>query len=306
MTGGTGVIGRSAVRALVDAGHRVEVTSRSARENAVIGALGARTVAASVFDADALVGAFEGADAVISLVASTPIGYAGLRSRAWRRHDNELNRGVANTVEAARRAGVRRVVQESSSSVYADAGNDWITEEHPLDITPVTEPLAVAEALVLGLRCGSRTGVVLRFGRIVGDEPNTRLWLRAAEHNRPFGLGRPDGWAHLIHTDDLGSAVLAALHVGSGIYNVGAHPIRCDAVIQGYADGAHVASGSFLGPVQRRVAGPRLEPLDRSLRVSSDHFAAQSGWSPTRPEFGADWFDVVGARHRELSHVGRW
>ena len=49
--------------------------------------------------------------------------------------------GVANVVEAARTAGVRRVVQESVSMLYADQGDEWITEQSPVDITPMTEPM---------------------------------------------------------------------------------------------------------------------------------------------------------------------
>ena len=30
----------------------------------------------------------------------------------------------------------------------------------------------------------------------------------------------------MIHTDDLGGAVLAALHAPSGVYNVGAEPVQ--------------------------------------------------------------------------------
>jgi hypothetical protein len=46
----------------------------------------------------------------------------------------------------------------------------------------------------------------------------------------------------------------------------------------------------------RRLAGSRLEPLTRSLRVSSEHFCAQTGWRPTRTSLDQAWFDV--ARHR--------
>jgi nucleoside-diphosphate-sugar epimerase len=202
-------------------------------------------------------------------------------------------RGVANVVEAARRAGVRRLVQESVSFVYADQGDDWVTELSPVDITPMTEPVAVGETQVQDYACGSRVGVVLRFGTIVGDDPQTRYWLRATGRGRRIGIGHPSDWAHLIHTDDLGGAVLASLHAPSGVYNVGAEPVQRHELVQGYADAASVESRAFLGPVARRIIGARLEPLARSLRVSSDHFASQTGWSATRPKFESSWLDAA-------------
>jgi hypothetical protein len=87
--------------------------------------------------------------------------------------------------------------------------------------------------------------------------------------------------------------VLAALHAPSGVYNVGADPVRRHDLVQGYADAAKVESGAFLGAWGRLLIGARLEPLERSLRVSSDHFCAQTGWRATRPGFDAGWLDAA-------------
>lgn len=112
-----------------------------------------------------------------------------------------------------------------------------------------------------------------------------------------MGIGHPSDWAHVIHTDDLGGAVLAALHAPTGVYNVGAEPVRRHDLVQGYADAANVESATFLGPFGRRLVGPLLEPLSRSLRVSADHFATQTGWRPTRPGFDAAWLDAARTLH---------
>ena len=175
--------------------------------------------------------------------------------------------------------------------LYADQGDEWITEQSPVDITPMTEPVAVGESLVQEYACGSRVGVVLRFGTIVGDDRQTRYWLRAAASGRSVGIGQPSDWAHVIHTDDLGGAVLAALHAPSGVYNVGAEPVQRHDLVQGYADAVSAESGGFMGAWSRWMIGPRLEPHARSLRVSADHFAAQTGWRASRPEFGVGWLE---------------
>jgi hypothetical protein len=90
--------------------------------------------------------------------------------------------------------------------------------------------------------------------------------------------------------DDLGPAVLAGLVVPSGTYNVGAEPVRRAEMMAGFAAAAGRDRVDFVGPLLRRVGGVRIEPLTRSLRVSSEHFTAQSGWRPARERFDTTWF----------------
>lgn len=306
VSGGTGVIGRAAVPALLGAGHDVDVVCRSAENVAVVAEMGAQPQFGDLFDLDRLTRIYEGADAVVNLATHVPVGYSAALSPSWKRNDALRTDGVATVVAAARAAGVRRVVQESVSFLYADQGDAWITEDSPIEINPSTEPAAVGEAHVqeyagAHARGHCRAGVLLRFGNIVGDDPQTRFWLRAAAHGRPVGVGRPDQWSHLVHTDDLGSAVVAALRAPSGVYNVGAQPVLRGELVEGYAKAAGAPGAAFFGPLLRRLAGPRVEPLARSLRVSSDRFAAQTGWQPVRPTFDPAWLDA--AHEHQAAHL---
>jgi nucleoside-diphosphate-sugar epimerase len=293
VSGGTGVIGRAAVRALIDGGHDVDVLARSAANTETIVRLGAAPVAADLFDVDSLVRIYAEADAVVNLATEVPVGYAAAWPTAWRHNDQLRTRAVANVVAAARTAGVRRIVQESASFVYADAGDTWVTERDPIEITPATEPVAVGESHVQDYAGGFRAGVLLRFGCILGDDPLTKFWLKAAATGRPVGIGAPEAWTHLVHTDDLGTAVLAALDAPSGVYNVGAAPVRRTELVEGFAKAVGAAESGYLGPVLRRLAGGRIEPMTRSLRISSDYFSAQTGWRPSRPAFDPAWFDAA-------------
>lgn len=296
VTGATGVLGRGAVQSLVDAGHQVLAGVRTEKGAIGLRALGAEPSPADVFDTESLETLFAGCDAVVNLATRVPVGYSAARPGAWRGNDRLRTRGVDNVAAAARRTGVRRIVQESVSFVYADHGDDWVTEQHPIDITPATEPVAVAESQIQEYAGGPRVGVVLRFGTVVGDDPMTAFQLRTVRHGRPIGVGRPGSWAHVVHTDDIGPAVVAALHAPSGVYNVGAEPVLRGDLVAGFAAAVGVAPTGFIGPVLRRLAGPRLEPLTRSLRICSDHFAASTGWSPTRASFGVDWLDTAATR----------
>jgi nucleoside-diphosphate-sugar epimerase len=291
VTGATGVIGRCAVAALVAAGHDVVGLARTPEKASLLERLGATPVRTSLSDHAGLVAMFSEADAVANLATSVPVGLAALLPSKWRANDRLRTEGVRRVVAAARQARVRRIVQESVSFLYAAQGDDWITEESPVEINRATEPASVGESHVQDYACGSRTGVVLRFGQIVGDDPMTRWQLRAARLGRPIGLGDPEGWAHVVHTDDVGPAVAAALVAPNGVYNVGADPVRRADLVGGFSAAAGRESIEFMGPMMVRLAGTRLEPLTRSLRVSSDAFVAGSGWTPKRPVFDAGWFD---------------
>jgi nucleoside-diphosphate-sugar epimerase len=293
VTGATGVIGTSAVTALVAAGHDVVALARTPEKADRVRAMGAMPVLTGLGDHDGLVDLFTGADAVCNFATSIPVGYAGALPGAWRTNDRLRIDGVRRVVAAARVAGVRRIVQESVSFLYAEHGDDWVTEASPLDITPATEPATVAEAQVQEYRCDSRVGVVLRFGIIVGDDAMTRWQLRAAARGRPIGMGRPEGWLHPVHTDDLGPAVVAALTAPNGVYNVGAEPVPRGDYVQAYAHTVGRDGVGFLGPVLSKLAGGRAEPLTRSLRVSSDHFTASTGWTPQHGKFDSSWLEAV-------------
>jgi nucleoside-diphosphate-sugar epimerase len=265
---------------------------------ALLSRLGARPSRTNLSDHDGLVAMFAGADVVCNFATRVPVGLSAIRPSAWRANDRLRTEGVRRVVEAAREARVRRVVQESVSFLYAAQGDEWVAEDSPLEITRATEPASVGESHVQDFVCGSRAGLVLRFGLIIGDDRLTRFQLRAAERGRAIGLGEPDGWAHVVHSDDLGPAVLAALGAPSGVYNVGAAPVRRSELANGFAAAAGRDSVGFVGPVVRRAGGVRLEPLTRSLRVSSEHLAASTGWRPVRDRFDASWFAQLPTLHR--------
>ena len=294
VVGGTGVIGTAAVHALVAAGHDVFVMARTPEKRALIESQGATAVPCDLFDHRSLVAMLEGCDVAVNAATRIPVGLRATRSSAWRENDRLRTEGVRRVTAAAREAHVRRLVQESVSLVYADQGDAWIDEDSPLDINSATEPTCVAESHVQDYQSDLRQGVVLRFGTLVGEDAATRFFLRSADRGRPIGLGSPDGWVHPLHTDDVGPAVVAALTAPSGVYNVGAEPVRRRDLVQGYADAVGRDSVGFMGSFLTRLCGHRSEPVRRSLRVSSERFRAQTGWAPRREHFDASWLAGTG------------
>lgn len=291
VTGATGVMGRSAVSAMLAAGHTVSGLARSTGSAEGVEAMGATPVPGGLFDPDGLVTAFSGCEAVCNLATRVPVGYAAIRPGAWRVNDRIRAEGSRLVAEAARVAGVRRLVQESVSVVYADAGDDWISEDCPVVINSAAEPMALAESHAQRFTGCSRASVVLRLGGIVGDDEYTRWRLARARAGHPVGVGSPEAWAHLVHADDVGSAVLAALTAPSGIYNVGAEPVKRRELTQTLAGAVgRSRSSQLMSRTLVRLGGDRLELLTRSQRVSSQAFVSATGWKPQFGQLSEDWF----------------
>lgn len=289
VVGATGVVGSAVVRALVEAGHDVCALARTADKASLVERWGATAVHADLSEPQSLVTMFEGCDVVVN-TASRCLG-SGTHGRVadWRADDRLRVEGARTVTAAAREAHVRRLVQASSSLLYADAGDAWIDEDAPLAINPVTEPACEAESLAEEFRSDLRQVVVLRLGVLVGDDPTTRRALHAARRGRPVWPGPVDGWVHPLHTDDVGPAFAAAVGAPGGTYNVGAEPVRRWVLQQTYARAVGRSEPGSGGLWRLVRSGKRAEPATRSLRVSSERFREAAGWMPRRAAFEPSW-----------------
>lgn len=293
VTGATGVLGGFAVPALLADGHEVAGLARAPEKAQALESAGAEPVSVHLFDAAALADAFRGFDAVCNLATHIPVGMAGLRPGAWRLNDRLRTEGSRAVATAAKQAGVRRLVQESGSFIYADGGDEWITEDSPLAVTRSVESSAVAETNAAKFACKSRESVTLRFGSLIGDDPITRWMLGRARAGRPVGLGAVDSWTHLVHPADAASGIVAAMHAPGGVYNAGADPVRRGDVLQVVGDMVERAQVSNLSRLFVRLAGERAEPMTRSHRVSSGKLHEVTGWKPAHPVFEQSWLPVT-------------
>jgi NAD dependent epimerase/dehydratase len=137
VTGSEGFVGSHLVSRLLEAGHDVDayVLYNSfggagwLDSPGLIGRQHVQFVLGDVRDADSLQTAMAGQDAVIHLAALIAIPYSYKAPRSYI-ETNVI--GTMNVMEAARRAGVSRVVHTSTSEVYGTAQYVPIDEKHPL------------------------------------------------------------------------------------------------------------------------------------------------------------------------------
>ena len=282
LAGATGVIGSRALRQLVAAGHDVTAVARSAEKAEAIRAAGATPVQVSLFDRDALVAAVAGHDAVVNLATKIPSMTEAAMPGAWSENDRIRTEGSANLVDAALAAGASRYVQESIVFTYPDSGDAWIdAETTPVEGGGPTSSVAAAEASAARFTEAGGTGVVLRFGLFyAADSSHTQAMVAAARKGAAMVAGSPNAYQSAIHADDAAAAVVAALGVPAGTYDV------VDDEPLTKADAAKVLGGRFRFPGGlAKLGGKQADPLTRSQRVSNRRFKEASGWSPVYRSF---------------------
>jgi UDP-glucose 4-epimerase len=170
VTGGAGFIGSHLVDALLAHGHAVAVVddlSTGSRERVPDG------VTLHVLDVAeiALVMADERPDVVFHLAAQVDVRH----SVSDPARDARVNvAGTANVLEAARRAGVRRVLLASTAGVYGDAAPIPTPESAPVEpYSPYCAGKAAAETyLALFTRLHGLSTLSLRFGNVYGPRQN--------------------------------------------------------------------------------------------------------------------------------------
>lgn len=286
VTGGTGAIGRPAVTALVSAGHAVTALARSEPKAAELAAKGATPVRGSIFDTAQLATLCAGHDVIVNLATALPPTTDFARLSAWKENIRIRTEGSACVVDAALRAGVPRIVQESVSMIYRDRDADWINEDWATDDFPMARSNHAAEASAQRFTSAGGAGVVLRFGWLHGRGAahSEEFLALARKRGIAFMIGPPNTYLSSIHVDDGGRAVAAALEAPAGVYNiVDDEPLTkrdyADALARAAGRKHYVRAPGSLA----LIMGDNTTSLTRSLRVSNARFKQLTGWAPQFP-----------------------
>jgi nucleoside-diphosphate-sugar epimerase len=295
VTGGTGAMGRHAVTALVQGGHTVTALARTPEKAALLAHCGASPWTGSIFDRGGLIKALAGHEAVVNLATAIPPVSRFTKKNAWRDDDRIRMEGSATIVDAAMASGVTRLVQESVVMFYRDHGAAWIDEYWPTDTFPMSLGNHAAEANANRFSASGRSAVVLRFGWFYGPgATHSEQFLALARRHICVMMGRADGYVSSIHVTDGATAVVAALAIPSGTYNVvDDEPLTK----RGYADALANAAGKRAWiKLPGRLAllfGNGTTSLTRSLRVSNRHLRNTAGWVPRYPSAREGWSATV-------------
>jgi nucleoside-diphosphate-sugar epimerase len=324
VTGGSGYFGSLLVRHLIDAGHHVRVLDlhdaddRPRGVEMVVGDIRRREVVAEAVD---------GIDVVFNNVAQVPLA-----------KDRELLRsvnvdGTALLLEAARRAGVGKVVHTSSSAVFGiPAANPVLPTTVPMPVEAYGHAKLAAEWACLDAAAHGLDVSIVRPRTILG---HGRLgifgilfdWI--ADGADVVVLGDGSNRYQFVHADDLAVAcILTAGVEGPMIINAGTDRFgtmreALESLCAHAGTGAKVRSlpARPASLIMRAAAGLGVAPFapyhwimySKSLWFDIDHARQALGWQPrfSNDEMFAasyDWFtanrkhtDDPGASHHRTS-----
>ena len=233
VTGGAGFIGSNLVRLLLDQGYRVTVLddlSSGFAEN-LEGLSGVELIEASILDDGAVRRAVEGATAIFHLAASV----GNKRSIDHPILDSQINAiGTLNVLEAARAAGVPKLVYSSSAGIFGELKQIPVGEDHPIEPeSPYGASKLAGEKLALAYSSLYDLDVVaLRYFNVYG--PNQRfdeygnvipIFVFQMLRDEPITVfGDGEQTRDFIHVADVARANLQAAEANgvSGAFNLGA------------------------------------------------------------------------------------
>jgi 2-alkyl-3-oxoalkanoate reductase len=233
VAGATGAVGRRLAPALVDAGHQVMGTTRSAGKADELRAAGAEPVVLDPLDRDAVLASVAASkpDVVIHQLSAL----SGAET-SFKRFDQEFaqtnvlrTRGLDYLLAAAVSAGARRFLAQSFTGwPNQRTGAPVKTEQDPLDPDPAPESretlaaIRHLESVVTG--ADGIEGLALRYGLFYGPgTPFERDGLLARmvwQRKLPIVGGGTGIWS-FVHIDDVVGATVAAVERGApGLYNI--------------------------------------------------------------------------------------
>lgn len=286
VTGGLGYIGSYVVRDLVDRGWRVRVLDNryrcdptTAQEIASLD--GVEVMEGDVRYAHMVENAMRGIESVVHLAA-----VCMNKSIADPTESLDVNlMGTQNVLDAAGRAGVRRIIYASSASVYGNPTSLPMREDDKLSpITPYcVAKLAGEQMLDFYSRRANVSWLALRFFNVYGPGQPTDAYYtsvvntfltRITAREAPVIDGRGDQSMDFVHVTDVARAVGMALdsEATGAALNVGTGE---QTTIADLAELLVRSLGSDVTPIYR----PR-EVLVTRRQAAIDRIEEMLGWRP--------------------------
>jgi farnesol dehydrogenase len=217
LTGGTGFLGKRVAHALVTAGHGLRLLARAQSVRAGLPE-GAEFALGDVTDADSMVRAAQGCDAVVHLAALVKVWVPDATA-----FDRVNVGGLQNALRAASEAGAR-LLYTSSFIAIGPAGPEPATEErrHPGDVFRNDYERTKARADVLALEAGAQgqdvvvlyPGVIYGPGEMTEGNIVVRMIADHLQGKMPGIIGPGDRLWSYAFVEDVAQGHVAALERG--------------------------------------------------------------------------------------------
>ncbi|MGA8113694.1 MAG: NAD(P)-dependent oxidoreductase [Actinocatenispora sp.] len=273
LAGSTGVLGRRIVPLLIAQGHQVTALTRRQEAAATLTGAGAEPVLADVLDAEAVAHAIRVAAPDVVMHQLTDLGAGSSAANAEMRVT-----GTRNLVDAAKAAGVGRIIAQSVAWAY-EPGDAPATEDTPLD-ADAPAPRETTVRGVTALESAVRElpdWVVLRYGLLYGPETWYAPGGLMADNAQAGKLTADRGVSSFVQVADAAAAAVAALDWPSGAVNV--------------CDDEPAPAREWLPEFCAAIGAPVPEPTgDRegwARGADNGRARAELGWTPRYPSWRA-------------------
>ena len=226
-----------------------------------------------------------GCDAVLHLATKIPPASEARKRSAWTENDRIRSEGTHALVQAAIREEVQTIVYPSICFLYADNGQEWIDESHPIHAPPFLYSAALAESEIERFASLGGRGVTLRMGSFSGpDAPNTIEALDLARKGMAPLIGPGNAYYSRIEVIDAATAVVSALESApAGVFNVVEDdPLTRAEILETMA--SEVGKRRLISLpfwLVYLIAGKAARVLARSHRVSNKKFKQATDWKPS-------------------------
>lgn len=272
VTGATGFVGSNLVDMLSKAGWRVRILRRQTSSLAALAGLSFESAEGDVTDANSLLAATQGCDAVFHA--------AGVVMDFWRPDPDKLHRvnvqGTRNVVQAALATGVQRLVYTSSQGALGFAEDDTpLDETHQFNIPPTAYPYGyskhLAEQEVQAAVAQGLPAVIVNPSVVMGPKDvnllNSRIILEVARGRIPL---MPPGGINVVDVQDVARGHLLALHNGrpGERYLLAGHNVSNVQLARA------IAAVLGVRPPRGAIPRPLIGPLARLADVAN-HLARQ-------------------------------
>ena len=136
--------------------------------------------------------------------------------------------------------------------------------------------------------------MVLRFGGLYGPDALLAEMLNMMRKGMSPVPGDPAAFLSSLSQDDAATAVVAALGVPAGTYNiVEDDPMRRGDWTRSLATAAGIPVPRPIPAWMTAIGGSMLKLMSRSERVSNRKFRDASRWAPKYPRASDAWGDVL-------------
>jgi nucleoside-diphosphate-sugar epimerase len=289
LAGGIHEVGKRVAYLLARDQHEVTAAVENKDEARIMAGFGVKPLILHLLNVNDVQAALYGQEAVCNLAT------AAWNPKLWEKNDT-LRRAISlSLAHGALKNRVQRFVQESSTMIYADAGDQGVTEEGRWKPGTMTASTLGIERNALELERLGTTSVVLRFASAYSaDSALTRALLRFARFGYYMQPGSPDGFVSTIHADDAATAVVEALKAPAGVYNVAEDMalIRRESA-QALASALGRSKLGFPSKLVRGIAGSTSDSMGDSVKVVNHKFKNATNWKPKYPSPREGWIAVV-------------